>query len=50
MEVERPGVGQAVFWGKSWEGLRLKGFLPRGVWDPSGEGIEPVSPTLAGRF
>lgn len=27
MEVERPGVRQAVFWGKNWEGLRLKGFL-----------------------
>lgn len=30
--------------------VEVKGFLPRGVWDPPGEGIEPVSPTLAGRF
>ena len=24
--------------------------LPRGVWDPLGPGIEPVSPALADRF
>ena len=25
-------------------------WLPRGMWDLPGSGIEPISPTLAGRF
>ena len=30
--------------------LRHMGLLPRGMWNPSGPRIEPISPALAGGF
>ena len=39
-----PGSGHRLH---SW-GARI--WLPCGIWDPPGPGIEPVSPALAGRF